>query len=141
MRYGYGLTSTQLFLQPVAGGLAEPLPMPEAGTGDLSPDGSKVVYSPLVRDFRAWKRYQGGWAQDLFLFDLQTNEVTPLAHSPRTERDPMWIGDRVYFVSDSDDRLNLFVADPATGEVEQLTHHDPWDLRWPATDRVGRIVY
>ena len=115
--------------------------MPNSGAGDFSPDGAKVVYSPLSRDFRHWKRYQGGWAQDLYLFDLASSEITPLAHSERTERDPMWIGDEVFFVSDRDDRLNLFKADPATGEVEQLTAHDPWDVRWPATDHQSRIVY
>ncbi|MCU0305238.1 MAG: S41 family peptidase [Thermoanaerobaculales bacterium] len=131
----------RLYTVPVEGGLPTPLPMPNSGAGDLSPDGTRIVYSPLFRDFRHWKRYQGGWAQDLWIFDLATAEVTPVAHGPRTERDPMWIGDRVYFVSDRDDRLNLFVADPAGGAVEQLTFHDPWDVRWPATDHEGRIVY
>ena len=49
------------------------LPMPTAGAGDFSPDGKRIVYSPLFRDFRTWKRYEGGWAQDLFVFDLATN--------------------------------------------------------------------
>ena len=73
--YGSSLTDTRLFLAPVTGGLPEPLPMPESGAGDLSPDGTRVVYSPLTRDFRTWKRYQGGWAQDLFIFDLGSWEL------------------------------------------------------------------
>jgi tricorn protease len=72
---------------------------------------------------------------------MESSAVTPIAHSPRTERDPMWIGDAIYFVSDRDDRLNLYRADPASGQVEQLTAHDPWDVRWPATDHASRIVY
>ncbi|HSN55927.1 MAG TPA: S41 family peptidase [Candidatus Sulfomarinibacteraceae bacterium] len=141
LRDAGGDVDGRLYTVPVEGGLPTALPMPNSGAGDFSPDGERVVYSPLFRDFRHWKRYQGGWAQDLWIFDLASAEVTPLAHSPRTERDPMWIGDAVYFVSDRDDRLNLFAADPAGGEVEQLTFHDPWDVRWPATDHVGRIVY
>ena len=60
----------------------------------------------------------------------------PSPTATRTERDPMWIGDAIYFVSDRDDRLNLFKADPTTGEVEQLTAHDPWDSagRPPTTE-------
>ena len=141
LRDAGGGSEGRLYTVPVEGGLPEALPMPTSGAGDFSPDGTQMIYSPMFRDFRHWKRYQGGWAQDLYLFDLQSSEVTPIAHSVRTERDPMWIGDTVYFVSDRDDRLNLFKADPATGEVEQLTAHDPWDLRWPATDHQSRIVY
>jgi len=141
LRDAGGGSDGMLYTVALTGGLPKALPMPTSGAGDFSPDGTRMVYSPMFRDFRHWKRYQGGWAQDLFLFDLATSEVTPIAHSDRTERDPMWIGDTVYFVSDRDDRLNLFKADPATGEVEQLTSHDPWDLRWPATDHQSRIVY
>ena len=141
LRDAGGASEGRLYTVPVTGGLPKALPMPTSGAGDFSPDGTLMVYSPLFRDFRHWKRYEGGWAQDLYIYDLANADITPLAPSTRTERDPMWIGDNVYFVSDRDDRLNLFVADPATGEVEQLTNHDPWDVRWPATDNTGRIVY
>ena len=91
MREGWDLTDTRLFLVPRTGGPAEALPMPVSGGGDLSPDEGHVVYSPLTRDFRTWKRYEGGWAQDLYIYDLATAALTPVAHSKRTERDPMWI--------------------------------------------------
>ena len=141
LRDAGGGSEGRLYTVPLAGGLPTALPMPTSGAGDFSPDGRRMVYSPLFRDFRHWKRYEGGWAQDLYLFDLETYDVQPIAHSLRTERDPMWIGDTVYFVSDRDDRLNLYAADPATGEVEQLTFSDPWDVRWPSTDHSSRIVY
>ena len=83
----------QLFTVPAKGGLAKALPMPTSGAGDFSPDGKRIAYSPLFRDFRTWKRYEGGWAQDLYVYDLATNEAKPFATSLRTERDPMWIGD------------------------------------------------
>lgn len=141
MRYGWDLTDTQLFLVGVEGGLATPLPMPISGAGDLSPDGTQVVYSPLTRDFRSWKRYQGGWAQDLWTFDLATYETRRVTQDPRTDRDPMWIGDTVYFASDRTGTLNLFAHDLASGETRQLTHSTRWDVRWPSDDEVGRIAY
>ncbi len=141
LRDAGGGSEGRLYTVPLTGGLPTALPMPTSGAGDFSPDGTQMLYSPLFRDFRHWKRYQGGWVQNLYLFDLASSEITPIAHSERTERDPMWIGDTVYFVSDRDDRLNLFKADPTTGEVEQLTTHNPWDVRWPATDHQSRIVY
>jgi len=140
-RYGYGLTQTRLFLQPVDGGLAKPLPMPVSGAGDLSPDGTRVVYSPLVRDFRSWKRYEGGWAQELYLFDIASHELVRVTDHPRADRDPMWIGDKVYYTSDRDGHNNLYAYDTQTQATEQLTEHDPWDVRWPSDDGDGRIVY
>ncbi|MEI6473635.1 MAG: hypothetical protein WCO20_13435, partial [Holophagaceae bacterium] len=95
----------------------------------------------MFRDFRHWKRYEGGWAQELYVFDLATNAQKKLASSPRTERDPMWIGDKVYFASDRDGTLNLFSADPATDAVKQLTFQKTWDVRWPSSDHLARIVY
>jgi tricorn protease len=141
LRDARGGVETKVYTVPRTGGLPQALPMPNSGAADFSPDGSKVVYSPLFRDFRHWKRYQGGWAQNLFIFDLESYEVEPVSHSVRTERDPMWIGDTIYFVSDRDDRLNIYGFDPATGAVDQITHSDPWDVRWPSTDHEGRIVY
>lgn len=141
MREGWDLTDTRLYTVPRTGGPATVLPMPIAGGGDLSPDGRKVVYSPLTRDFRTWKRYEGGWAQDLFIFDLATSALTPVAHHVRTERDPMWIGAKIYFASDRTGTLNLFEFDPAGGAVTQLTNSTTWDVRWPSKGADGEIVY
>ena len=80
----------------------------------LSPDGSKVVYSPLVRDFRAWKRYQGGWAQELYIFDLSSHDLEQVTDHPRADRDPMWIGGKIYYTSDRDGRNNLYAYDTRT---------------------------
>jgi len=132
---------TQLFTVPVKGGLPKALPMPTSGAGDFSPDGKRIVYSPLFRDFRTWKRYEGGWAQDLYLFDLATADSRVIAHSVRTERDPMWIGDAIYFASDRDGTLNLYSYDLATEAVTKLTSSTTWDVRWPSSDNVSRIVY
>lgn len=131
----------QLFTVPAKGGLAKALPMPTSGAGDFSPDGKRIAYSPLFRDFRTWKRYQGGWAQDLYLYELATNDATPFATSERTERDPMWIGDAIYFASDRDGTLNLYSYDPKSEAVVKLTNSKLWDVRWPSSDNLSRIVY
>ena len=141
LRYSTDLSDSRLFLASVDGGLPVPLPMPESGAGDLSPDGTRVVYSPLFRDFRTWKRYEGGWAQELYIFDRETHAVERVTDHRRADRDPMWIGDAIYFTSDRGGTLNLYGYDLASRETTQLTHSDTWDVRWPGDDGTGRIVY
>ncbi len=141
LRDGWDLADNRLFTVPVEGGLPVALPMPQSGAGDLSPDGKQVVYSPLFRDFRAWKRYQGGWAEDLWVFDIATHTARNITNNPRTDRDPMWIGGRIYFDSDRDNKLNLYSVKPDGTDLVQLTHETAWDVRWPSADEAGDIVY
>ncbi|HJX29635.1 MAG TPA: peptidase S41, partial [Thermoanaerobaculia bacterium] len=141
LRDGWDLAESRLYTVPLDGGLGEPLPMPVSGAGDFSPDGRQVVYNPVARDFRSWKRYQGGWAQDLYLFDLASHETRNITSHPRTDRDPMWIGGRIFFNSDRTGTLNLWSYDVASGQVAQVTKSDRWDVRWPSDDEEGRIVY
>ena len=141
LRYSTDLSDSRLFLASVDGGLPTPLAMPESGAGDLSPDGTRIVYSPLFRDFRTWKRYEGGWAQELYIFDRETHGVERVTTHRRADRDPMWIGDAIYFTSDRDGTLELYVHDLASRETTQLTRNDTWDVRWPGDDGVNRIVY
>ena len=142
LRDGWDLGDTKLFLVDTAGGLPRALPMPESGGGDLSPDARRVVYSPVTRDFRHWKRYEGGWAQDLWILDLESLESIQVTDHKRSDRDPMWIGDAIYFSSDRDGTLNLYSYAVETGDLMQLTREDRWDVRWPSADKANRrIVY
>ena len=141
LRYSTGLSDSRLFLVSTEGGLPTPLPMPESGAGDLSPDGTRVVYSPLFRDFRTWKRYEGGWAQELFVFDRETYDVQPVTDHPRADRDPMWIDDTIYFTSDRTGTLNLYAYDLGSRDTRPLTNSTAWDVRWPGDDGRNQIVY
>lgn len=132
---------TRLFTVPMAGGPSEPLPMPEAGAGDLSADGSQVVYSPMFRDFRPEKRYSGGTANDLFVFNTKTGDAKRIVDDSRSDRDPMWIGGTIYFNSDRGGTFNLYAYDVAAAKTSQITRSSTWDVRWPSSDHAGRIVY
>ncbi|HEY9383939.1 MAG TPA: S41 family peptidase [Gemmatimonadales bacterium] len=141
MRDGWTLSLNRLYTVPMSGGPAEPLPMPEAGAGDYSPDGSRVVYSPIFRDFRPEKRYGGGMANDLFVYDLKSGDAKRIVDDPRSDRDPMWIGATVYFNSDRSGTFNLYGYDVATAKTTPVTSGKTWDVRWPSSDHQGRIVY
>jgi tricorn protease len=140
-RDGWTLSTTKLYTVPVTGGPAEALPMPESGAGDFSADGSRIVYSPIFRDFRPEKRYAGGMANDLFLYDTRTNDAKRIVDDPRSDRDPMFIGGTVYFNSDRSGTFNLYGYDVATAKTTPVTTGTTWDVRWPSSDHQGRIVY
>ncbi len=134
---------TNIYLVSVDGGLPVKIGVPVAGAGDLSPDGTKLVYSPLFRDFRHWKRYEGGWAQYLLIFNRETCEFSEIPTTPRTDRDAMWVGDYVYFVSDRDGTMNLYKYAPEDEEnpIHKITDSQDWDVRWASSDGANQIVY
>ncbi|HEX8178324.1 MAG TPA: S41 family peptidase [Pyrinomonadaceae bacterium] len=132
---------THLYTVPVAGGPAEQLPMPESGAGDYSPDGTQLVYSPRFRDFRPEKRYGGGQANELYLFDLKTYDTKKISEGERASRDPMWLGNTIYYDSDRDGHFNLYAYDVPSGKTTQVTFNKTYDIRWPSSDRDGRIAY
>jgi len=141
MRDGWTLSLNRLYTVPLTGGPAEPLPMPEAGAGDYSGDGARVVYSPIFRDFRPEKRYGGGMANDLFVYDTRNGDAKRVVDDPRSDRDPMWIGGTIYFNSDRSGTFNLYGYDVATAKTAPVTNGKTWDVRWPSSDHQGRIVF
>ncbi len=141
VREGFGLTDSRLYTVKLSGGLPQALPMVVSGAGALSPEGDRVLFSPLFRDFRTWKRYQGGWAQDLYIFELDGSGSRNITNHIRTDRDPMWMADGIFFVSDRDDYLNIYAYDPGNEQTRQLTRHQGLDVRWASDDGSHRIVY
>lgn len=134
-------TNPRLYTVPAAGGLPTALPMPVAGVGRYSPDGSKIVYSPKYRDFRTWNRYVGGWAQDLYIYDFAAKSAKNITDDPNTDRDPVWIGDAVYFLADRGAHLNLYRYDTGSGDTKQLTDYQDADARWASGDGKRQIVF
>lgn len=141
LRDAWSLGEGRLFTVSRNGGLPEPLALPSAGAATFTDGAQRIFYSPLMRDFRTWKRYQGGWAQDLYLLDLESRRSRQVTDHPRSDRDPMWIDGKGYFASDRAGRFNLYRFDPESGETTRLTDHEDWDVRWPSADGSGRIVY
>jgi tricorn protease len=141
VREGFGLTDSRLYTVKLSGGLPEALPMVVSGAGTLSPEGDRILFSPLFRDFRTWKRYQGGWAQDLYIFELDGSGSRNITDNIRTDRDPMWMDDGIFFVSDRDDYLNIYGYDLSNEQTRQLTRHQGADVRWASDDGSHRVVY
>lgn len=134
-RTPHGNRNGRPHLVPVEGGMERPLPMPESGGGMLSPDGLHYVYTPIDRDFRSWKRYRGGRAPDVWIYDLQRNTARRLTDHRASDAQPMLLHDSVYFASDRGGIVNLYKLDVGGGEPEQVTHFDRMDVLWPSAGR------
>jgi tricorn protease len=122
------------FTVSVEGGLPEPLPMDQGGLLSYSPDGSKIAYNMIFRNFRTWKRYTGGLAQAITIYDLKHNTSEDLPHTDYTDTFPMWHGNMIYFSSDRgpEHHLNLYGYDLGSKQVTQLTNFTDWDVMWPS---------
>jgi tricorn protease len=138
-RLPWGVRMGRHFLIPADGGTEQPLEIPEGGAGMFSPDGKKIVYTPIDRDFRTWKRYRGGRAQNVWIYDLEEHRSLQLTDHRATDHQPMWVGDDVYFVSDREYTLNLYRY-REDGEPERVTAHDEFDVLWPSAGP-NAIVY
>ncbi|MCC6409432.1 MAG: PD40 domain-containing protein [Planctomycetes bacterium] len=125
----------KLFRAPVDGGQPTPLPVPYGTFGELDATSTWLAYTPVTQsEFRTWKRYQGGMAQDIWLFNVKTNESKRMTSYPGTDCLPMWHGREIYFLSDRDDvgRLNVWRFDSASGTTEAITKFTDDDVRFPS---------
>lgn len=124
----------ELTLARLDGGVPEVLPLPRGGWCSFSPDGRQLVYNRVFREFRTWKRYRGGQADDLWLYDFATRQTTRLIEHPAQDVFPMWHGERIYFVSERDEnrQANLFSYDTRTREVRQLTTFTEFAVKFPS---------
>ncbi len=129
----------QLFSVPVSGGLPGPLPLPKGGMLTYSPDGNSIAYNRIFRNFRTWKRYKGGLAQDVWLYNFDTKKSTRVTDYPGTDVDPMWYGHVIYFLSDRGpaERLNLWAYDLNSKQFRQVTHFKDYDIDWPSLGNNG----
>jgi tricorn protease len=117
------------------GGLPERLPVPYGEFAALSPQATSMAYVPASVDFRTWKRYRGGWAPEIWLFDLRTLAARNITNSVANDGQPMWHDKTIYFLSDRDEakRANIWAFDVTNGKTRQVTSFVDHDVRFPAT--------
>lgn len=123
----------QIYRVDKDGGLPAKLPIPYGEFGTLAADGHRLAYTLVSRDFRTWKRYRGGMAPDIWLFDLEKLTSRRLTDDLANDAQPMWNGETIYFLSDRgrNKRANLWKLDPESGKTEQLTSFKKFDIMFP----------
>ena len=139
-RTPFGDRNGKYFLVSLEGGLEKPLPIVNGGFGVLSPDNKKVCFTPVDREFRTWKRYKGGRASDLWIYDLDKNTSEQITDFKGTDQLPTWFGDNIFYASDRDLKLNIYQYNTTTKALKQLTTHADFDCMWPSGEN-GQMVY
>ncbi|MGI4745391.1 MAG: S41 family peptidase [Janthinobacterium lividum] len=110
----------QLYVVPADGGVPTLLPLPSGEEGSFSPDGSQIAYSPINQWQPAWKGYRGGQTARIWIARLSDSHVTPIPRPNSNDRDPIWVGGKIYFLSDRDGPTTLYAYDPNGGAVTRL---------------------
>ena len=132
-RIGDGFSGKLWTVSP-EGGMPEEIPLPEGGFSSWSPDGKKLAYNRVMREFRTWKYYRGGMADDIWIWDPKAGKVENVTSNIAQDIFPMWIGDEIFFASDRDMIMNLFCYNTKTKETTKVTSFDKYDVKFPSTD-------
>ncbi len=125
---------SQFYTISEKGGIATKLPVPYGEFGSFSANGEKFVYTDKSRVFRTWKRYRGGMAPDMVLFNLQDKSHENISPNIANDELPMFSGNKIYFLSDrgAAKRYNIWVYNLETKETKQLTKFDKFDVHFPS---------
>ena len=130
----------QLYVADVKGGLSTELPFSVGGWCSYAPDNSKLAMNMIFREFRTWKYYKGGMADDIYMYDFATGQMQNITNNPAQDIIPMWYGDKIYFCSDRDRTMNIFVYDIPTAQVRKVTNYTEYDVKFPSLGS-DAIVY
>lgn len=131
-RYSFNDFRGQLFSVPAGGGLSAEIPLMNGGFCSYSPDGKKLAFNRVFREFRTWKYYKGGMADDIWIFDFATGEVNNITSNPAQDIIPMWHNNEIYFLSNRDRVMNLFVYTTDTRETRKVTNFTDYDIKFPS---------
>ena len=131
----------RLYTMPAeGGGLPDELPLPIALEGSYSADGSHLAYVPLFQWQEAWKRYRGGQTRKIWIANLADSSIVKIPRDNSNDFNPMWVGDRIYFLSDREGPVTLFYYDTKTSKVTRAIANRGLDFKSAAAGP-GAIVY
>jgi tricorn protease len=137
---------SQLYTVGLSGGLPEALPLPMAVEGSYSPDSSHLAYVPYTNFRESWqfqrglKHYRGGTASPIWIAKLSDSSVEKVERKDSNDCSPMWVGDKVYFLSDRDGPVSLYVYDTGSKQVKKTLASNGLDIK-SASAGPDAIVY
>ncbi len=132
--------TSQLFTIPIDGVNPTEVPLPMAFEGSYSANGAQLAYVPLPRGFQAWKRYRGGMTTPIWIANLSDSSVEKIPRTNSNDFNPMWVGNRVYFLSDRSGPVTLFAYETGTKKVAPVIQNNDLDIK-SASAGPDAIVY
>jgi tricorn protease len=121
------------------GGMPELLPLGQVNHLAFGPGNARLI-GRNTADPARWKRYRGGTAGHLWIDARGQGRFRRMAELPGNVTSPMWIGKRVFFLSDFEGVGNLYSCRPDGRDLTRHTDHDDFYARHAQTDG-RRIVY
>ena len=131
---------TRLFTITPDGGFPSELPLVMAYAGSYSADGARLAYMPMPPAHTIWKRYRGGRTSPVWIAKLSDSSVEKLPRENSNDFNPMWVGHKVYFLSDRGGTVTLYAYDTGTKKVTQAIENKGLDIK-SASAGPGAIVY
>ncbi len=138
-RDSYSGRFTRLFTVSTEGGFPTELPLPIAQDASYSPGGDEIAYVPLNHAFEIWKHYRGGEASPIWIARLSDSSVTMLPRENSNDFNPIWIDHRIFFLSDRNGPMSLFMYDTNSKTVVEALKSDGLDFKY-ASAGPGAIV-
>lgn len=132
--YTFNDFTGQLMTVPMNGGIPVKVPLKNGGFSSYSPDGKKMAYNYIFREFRTWKRYKGGMADEIRVYDFNTKKSEKITDNVNQDIIPMWSpdGKKIFYISDRDNYMNLYSYDLDSKETKQATDFKDYDIKFPA---------
>lgn len=132
---------SQFYTISINGGSPNKLDVPYGEYGSFSPDGSKFAYTDRSRVARNWKRYRGGTAPDVMIFDLESFKTENITNNKANDEIPMWAGNDIYYMSDNgpNKRNNLWKFDTTTKSNTQVTDFKDFDITYPGYSKTDIV--
>ncbi len=119
-----------LWLVPVKGGPSVQLTSQWGTSGSFSPDGNSIVLDRVNRWDKEWRDYRGGQNTALTVLNLKDNSEILIPNERSKDILPVWMGDKIYFLSDRDWTVNIWSFKPSTKELKEVTHFKGSDIKW-----------
>ena len=150
LRDSFSMRYKQLYTISVDGGFAKTLPLPAGYEASYSPDGTHLAYTPLPREIffggqnvlvhAFWSHYHGGLASPIWIADMADSSVVKVPHENATDFNPMWVGNKIYFLSARAEPVSLYAYDLGAKAVSRVIANSGMDMM-SASAGFGAIVY